>query len=160
MQTEEIKPGNAFDQIAAGPHFGESILTKRHVSHAEAREVMGRLVNSHFRQEPHARIGIPARPDYDDDLLMSAYIRQQELTVNALCDALVDCLREHGGFTIKGECERKARAAIEAMREPTREMWAAGADACVTKVNVHHDKVVGDVWAAMLGAAVSTDKNG
>ena len=26
--------------------------------------------------------------------------------------ALQDCLREHGGFTIRGDCERNARAAI------------------------------------------------
>ena len=38
-------------------------------------------------------------------------------------------------------------------KEPTREMWAAGGDACVTKVNVSHDKVVGDVWTAMVKAA-------
>lgn len=29
-----------------------------------------------------------------------------------LLEALEECLREHGGFTIKGECERRARAAI------------------------------------------------
>lgn len=31
---------------------------------------------------------------------------------DALVDALEHCLREHGGFTIKGETERKARAAL------------------------------------------------
>jgi hypothetical protein len=31
---------------------------------------------------------------------------------DALVDALQDCLREHGGFTIKGDCERNARAAL------------------------------------------------
>jgi hypothetical protein len=29
-----------------------------------------------------------------------------------LVEALQDCLREHGGYTIRGECERKARAAL------------------------------------------------
>lgn len=55
------------------------VLTKRAISHTEAREAMQRLVNSAFRNgsEP-ARFGIPARPDYDDDLVLSAYIRQQE----------------------------------------------------------------------------------
>lgn len=38
-------------------------------------------------------------------------------------------------------------------KEPTREMWAAGADAVVGKVTVHHDKIVGDAWAAMLEKA-------
>lgn len=56
----------------------DEILTKRPISHVEAREVAQRLINSHFRNEPHARIGIPRRPDYDDDLLIMAYIRQRE----------------------------------------------------------------------------------
>lgn len=38
-------------------------------------------------------------------------------------------------------------------KEPTREMWAAGGDAVVLKTNVHHDKVVRDLWTAMLAAA-------
>lgn len=37
--------------------------------------------------------------------------------------------------------------------EPTREMWAAGADATVGKALVHHDKLVGDVWPAMITAS-------
>lgn len=56
----------------------DSVFTTREIGHDEAREVARRLINSHFRQEPHARIGIPARPDYDDDLLILAYIKQQE----------------------------------------------------------------------------------
>ena len=56
----------------------QSILTKRHISHDEAWEAVNRLTNSHFRREPCARVGIPARPDYDDDLVLMAYIRQQE----------------------------------------------------------------------------------
>jgi hypothetical protein len=55
-----------------------SPYTKRTISHSEARESAQRLVNSHFHQEPHARIGIPARIDYDDDCLIYAYIEQQE----------------------------------------------------------------------------------
>lgn len=54
------------------------ILTKRPISHDEAREAMQRLVNSAFRNgHERARFGIPARPDYDDDLVLSAYIKQQ-----------------------------------------------------------------------------------
>lgn len=54
------------------------ILTKRQISHDEAREAMQRLINSAFRNgQEHARFGIPARPDYDDDLVLSAYIKQQ-----------------------------------------------------------------------------------
>jgi hypothetical protein len=52
--------------------------TKRVISHAEAREVATRLINSHFNKEPHARVGIPARPDYDDDILIVSYIKQQQ----------------------------------------------------------------------------------
>jgi hypothetical protein len=55
----------------------QSIFTTRTISHDEAREVARRLINSHFRREPGARVGIPARPDYDDDLLICAYIEQQ-----------------------------------------------------------------------------------
>jgi hypothetical protein len=52
--------------------------TNRTISHTEAREIATRLINSHFNKEPHARVGIPARPDYDDDLLIVSYIKQQE----------------------------------------------------------------------------------
>lgn len=52
--------------------------TKRTISHEEAKESARRLINSHFRREPCARVGIPARPDYDDDLLIMAYICQRE----------------------------------------------------------------------------------
>lgn len=55
----------------------KSIYTTRKIDHDEAREIAQRLINSHFRKEPHARVGIPARPDYDDDLLIYAYINQQ-----------------------------------------------------------------------------------
>lgn len=58
--------------------MGESILTDREISHAEAREIAQRLINSHFNNPgPHARTSIPARPDHDDDLLIMAYIEQQ-----------------------------------------------------------------------------------
>lgn len=54
------------------------ILTKRPISHDEAREALQRFVHSHFRDGREvARIGIPARPDYDDDLVLAAYIEQQ-----------------------------------------------------------------------------------
>lgn len=57
--------------------FMSNLLTTRTISHNEAREAAQRLFNSHFRQEPCARIGIPARPDYDDDLVLLAYIDQR-----------------------------------------------------------------------------------
>lgn len=61
--------------------FGHDILTKRPISHDEAREAMQRLVNSHFdnprETHEHGRMSIPANPDRDDDLVLSAYIEQQ-----------------------------------------------------------------------------------
>lgn len=39
-------------------------------------------------------------------------IMKQAQTIAELVEALEECLREHGGFTIKGQCERKAREAI------------------------------------------------
>ena len=57
------------------------VLTKRPISHDEAREAMQRFVNSHFNNprdtQEHARMSIPANPERDDDLVLSAYIEQQ-----------------------------------------------------------------------------------
>ncbi|TPK14118.1 hypothetical protein [Mesorhizobium sp. B2-5-11] len=38
-------------------------------------------------------------------------------------------------------------------KEPTREMWAAMADTLYGYKNRHHDKVVSDLWEAMLAAS-------
>jgi hypothetical protein len=58
------------------------ILTKRRISHREAHEIMDRFNCSHFRGHRDlgecARYSIPADPERDDDLLMAAYISQQE----------------------------------------------------------------------------------
>lgn len=51
-----------------------------------------------------------------------------------------------------------ALAAVAAMREPSREMWAAGGNATVGKTTVHHDKITGDVWQAMIDAALAEHK--
>lgn len=56
------------------PH---SIDTKRQIPHREALEAAHRLINSHFGNDNRARTSIPARPNYDDDLVLCAYIRQQ-----------------------------------------------------------------------------------
>jgi hypothetical protein len=69
----------------------DSWRTPRIIDHDEAREIASRLINSHFRKEPQARVGIPARPDYDDDLLISTYIcqqRERDDSLRARCDAL------------------------------------------------------------------------
>ena len=69
------------DHLQHDHPFGLDILTKRKVSHNEAREAMQRLVNSHFNNpretHEHARMSIPANPDRDDDLVLAAYIEQQ-----------------------------------------------------------------------------------
>lgn len=52
-------------------------FTKRRIGHDEALEAAQRLVNSHFHNPDHARVSIPARPDYDDDLVLKAYVYQQ-----------------------------------------------------------------------------------
>ena len=76
------------------------INTTRTISHDEATESARRLINSHFRQEPYARASIPARPDYDDDLIICAYIKQQaELArlrtgASALIDEIETVLRK------------------------------------------------------------------
>jgi phytoene/squalene synthetase len=54
-----------------------------------------------------------------------------------------------------------ALSSVEAMpdgwvmvpKEPTREMWAAMADTLYGYKSRHHDKVVGDLWKAMLSVA-------
>ncbi len=48
------------------------------VSHKEAQEILQRFFDGHFNNKgPGPRISIPARIDYDDDLRLHAYIRQQ-----------------------------------------------------------------------------------
>lgn len=68
-----------------------SFLTKRPISHSEAREAAQRLINSHFGNQPHARTAVPPRPDYDDDMVLCAYIAQQrekEIAAPAMLAAL------------------------------------------------------------------------
>lgn len=47
--------------------------------------------------------------------LRSAKAEMEEV-VGQLMEAVEECLREHGGFTIRGECERNAKAALAAVR--------------------------------------------
>lgn len=49
-----------------------------HITHERARESAQRLINSHFNNPDKARVSIPARSDYDDDLIIMEYINQQE----------------------------------------------------------------------------------
>ena len=71
----------------------------------------GMEYNNHVITESGDRICFMAHAGHD---------RQAEFDANArliaaapdLLAALQECLREHGGYTIKGECERRARAAL------------------------------------------------
>jgi len=54
------------------------VYTKRRIGHDEAIEALRRFENRFWKREPGPRVSIPARPDYDDDLILHAYIRQQE----------------------------------------------------------------------------------
>jgi hypothetical protein len=76
MSTIDPDYAESFERSSAGSR--DPWRTNRTISHTEAREIATRLINSHFNKEPHARVGIPARPDYDDDLLIVSYIKQQE----------------------------------------------------------------------------------
>ncbi|MBE7204680.1 MAG: hypothetical protein INR70_43735 [Parafilimonas terrae] len=58
-------------------------MTSRTVTHAEAEEASRRLINSHFRNPDGARVSIPANPDRDDDLILTAYIAQRKVAENA-----------------------------------------------------------------------------
>jgi len=78
--TQEWNPPVEMSTSVATPKipFGHDILTKRPISHDEARESLQRLINSHFNNPgEHGRMSIPANPDRDDDLVLAAYIRQQ-----------------------------------------------------------------------------------
>jgi hypothetical protein len=50
---------------------------KRMISHDEADDALRRFENLFWKLEPGPRISIPARPDYDDDLILQRYIEQQ-----------------------------------------------------------------------------------
>jgi DNA repair ATPase RecN len=85
-----------------------SDLVTRAVSRDEAHEIARRLINSHFRQEPCARVSIPANPDRDDDLLIYAHIEQQAARIEAL----------------EGEVERLNKAHDERLKQNTLERAA------------------------------------
>ena len=90
--------------------MSESIWTTRLVPHSEAKEIAQRLINSHFHQEPCARVGIPARPNYDDDLLILAYIEQQESALKAERARAVELAEALKAF---GDCARSAAKRYE-----------------------------------------------
>ncbi len=79
--------------------------------------------------------------------------------IEKVARALHDEWNGVGMWDSLGDHERKrwvfmAKAAIEAMKEPERKMWAAMSNTVYGYKNRHHDKVVGDVWYAGIGAAL------
>lgn len=97
-----LRPAPAEPTITKKRHkpasgFWPSFLTKRPISHTEAREIAARLIHSMFRRDDadHARASIPANPDRDDDLLINAYIQQQEARDGVVA---VDRDRDDGNF--------------------------------------------------------------
>lgn len=53
------------------------------ITRDQARDSANRLINSFFNKEPGARAGIPARPGYDDDLVIMQYLREQAVALEA-----------------------------------------------------------------------------
>lgn len=54
----------------------------------QAMDSLDRLVNTMFGEKPRARASIPARPQEDDDLVLSAYIKGLEAENDALRERL------------------------------------------------------------------------
>lgn len=59
--------------------------TKALITHDQAMKAALRLINGAFRRDglvlpadKRPRFSIPARPDYDDDIVLCDYIRQQK----------------------------------------------------------------------------------
>jgi hypothetical protein len=75
--------------------------------------------------------------------------------IEALDDIKGDLEYEH---PYAKEIIAKVEAVLVAIKEPTREMWAAGADAVVGKTSVHHDVVVVAAWRAMTTCQLSSNK--
>lgn len=64
---------------------------------AEARQILGRFINSHFRNRTDgetARFSIPVRLDRDDDILMDRFIdwaEQAQTQIQELLDLIDRC---------------------------------------------------------------------
>lgn len=70
------------------------------------------------------------------------------LALQAELDRLGIFLSDEGEIQTEDPMPKLARAAIAAMREPTREMWRAAAD--------ENGYVTGAAWQSMIDAALST----
>jgi hypothetical protein len=72
--------------------------------------------------------------------------------IEALDDIKGDLEYEH---PYAKEIVAKVEAVLTAVKEPTREMWAAAGNAVIGKTTVHHDAVIGAVWGAMTTCPLS-----
>lgn len=115
-RSREVRPGAVHVEVADGPWSEPPSATPRvdagtladpvldrcgFITHDEADDMVDRFVASHFNnKEEHARISIPARPERDDDLRLTAYVRQQrelERRARELCSE-VATIRECGRY--------------------------------------------------------------
>ena len=75
----------------------KNIETKRQISYEEAHQIAQRFIDEFFHNpgRDRPRIGIPARPEYDDDICLHSFIDQQKARV-AISDhtALIRELRD------------------------------------------------------------------
>lgn len=142
------------------------------VTHMEAHEAAQRLINSHFRQEPHARVSIPARPDYDDDLRIMRYIEEQEARAHPQADAPAPSLalahealrKRHCESWCEGEgcanfddCTALPGAPAPAASAVADEAWirAEEAEACARMfAKFHWDAVLNEQIAAKIRSRI------
>lgn len=59
---------------------------------------------------------------------------------------------------VSKEVTEKLEAIIALVKEPSREMWAAGGNAVVGKTAVHHDVVVDAAWRAMTSCPLASEE--
>lgn len=94
------------------------------ISHEAAASAAKRLIDYYFGNKGELpRASIPARPDYDDDLVLTGYIKQQSRTptpatggIEERVEAAANALWAHldlNGHTLEG-VKRAARAALKA----------------------------------------------
>lgn len=75
---QDIAAALAAERAKFAANDAEDSNAAGRISHDEARQMVSRFINSHFNNPGEkARASIPARPNYDDDLRLIAYIQQQ-----------------------------------------------------------------------------------
>lgn len=79
----------------------------------------------------------------------------QTIIPESMIDRILDVMQTRGLLADESD----AKAVIQAMREPTRPMWAHAGTMFVNCQGreLHHDRVCGLVWDAMLAAALEPE---